>query len=114
MEKIMILKTDDTITKTEGEISYKSITNALDGGWMAIHPTGVDGIYMYVDDQGIRKELPLNKNATILYNVNTSAPFHPVQGNAILFRNINGDTMSLTEEQEDRVSKIIGTIGDSK
>ena len=109
----MILNTDNTITKTEGEIPYKKIKKALNDGWFSIHPTGVDGIHMYVDDQGIQKDLPLNVNATTLYNLNTSMPFHPVLGNVVLFRNIEGDTFSLTEDQIDKVLKVLrGAIND--
>ena len=104
----MILKSNGDVFLIEPEninIPYKLLKKSIGGGWMAFHSTTLDGIGLYCDDQGHRKGLPLNKNATRLYN--SFGNQHPVVGDICLCKPVSGDSMTLSYSDYETVMKMI-------
>lgn len=98
--------------ESDGSIHHKVIKDAIGGGWLGAHVTVLPGrVFMYVDDDGIRKGLPYNQNASILYMGSKEA----VYGNAVFVR--QGDLCEdfpLTEEQQNYIKTLLQVWKDTE
>ena len=102
----MIIKSNGKIEKyfqQNVDMPTQFLKESIGGGTLALHRTSIPFICMYVDDDAIRKNLPTNKNASLLYGTD-----HEVKGDVILFTVGNeGESLSLTHEVQDKIIKLL-------
>ncbi len=92
----MILKPDGTIESalSDAEITLGAAKAALNGGYLEAVTTVIPGVQVYVDEDGLAKDLPFNLLASCLCKRN-------IVGAAVVFRiGAEGESFPLTAEEQ--------------
>ena len=109
MAKTLKIKVDGTVEELP-DAKYETIRAGVGGGWVQAIPL-YDGNYMYIDEEGKMKSLPLNFIATSIARP-TLFPDDFICGDAVICGpgDSDGEHMEITNREglEDFIVGIIG------
>lgn len=98
MKGIVITTENEISIKDFGE-DYLSEVKEVIGGWPEhCHPRLLpEPLCMFVDEEGLRKDLPINVVGCFLYE--TLAHGHPIVGTIVILKDDGPNIVSLTDEE---------------
>lgn len=97
--KGIVITTENEISIKDFGEDYLSEAKEVIGGWPEhCHPRLLpEPLCMFVDDEGLRKELPISGVGSFLYG--TLAHGHPIVGTIVILKDEGPNIVGLTDEE---------------
>ena len=115
MKKVFVIHANDGVSFGEEaleEITLEYLQEKVGGCVQAVPMIGkLDGLTLWMNEEGKFTDLPLNEIATALWEVSYGATDF-IAGNAILTAGVDydGDTLGLTSEQLDTIMEALEAV----